>query len=284
MKILITGANGMLGRTLRQRLAGHELISTDLPETDITRLDDIRRLFAATRPDAMIHCAAFTNVDACETNQELAYAVNEIGSKNIASAAREYNVRLIAISTDYVFRGDASMPYSETDTPAPQTVYGKSKLAGEQAILQECPNAVIGRTAWLYGPGGPSFVHTMLKLAATHSTLKVVNDQHGNPTSTFALSAAIENILLHPELSGVFHLTCEGETTWHGFAVELFKQYQALHPEFVIPDVQPCTTAEYPRPAPRPANSRLLKTALARHNLPPMQKWQGALADFLRTL
>ena len=211
-KILITGGKGMLGRTLQRELADHDLFVADLPETDMLDADSLGRAFAAFRPELVIHCAAMTKVDDCETNRELAYRLNETGSANVATACRAAGARLIAISTDYVFAGDApsDYAYAETDAPAPRTVYGASKLAGERAVLSILPEAVVLRIAWLYGAGGPSFVHTMAKLGAQDGApLKVVDDQRGNPTSTVAVAGAVKFLLSHPEVRGVVHGTCE---------------------------------------------------------------------------
>jgi dTDP-4-dehydrorhamnose reductase len=274
MRILITGGNGMLGRTLQRRLAGHELCVADLPDVDITRQASVTAALATFRPDAVIHGAAMTAVDACETEPDKAFAVNAVGSANVAAACHRHGARLIAISTDYVFRGDLDRPYHEWDEPAPRTVYGASKLAGEQAVRAHCPDHAIVRTAWLYGPGGPSFYHAMLKLGSqAGAPLKVVDDQTGNPTSTDALAGFIARLLETP-LCGTFHASCEGDTTWFGFAREIFRL------KGLARDLVPCTTAEFPRPAPRPANSRLEKRAMRLHGLPPMPHWSEALAQF----
>ena len=195
----------------------------------------------------------------------------------MSSACARHGVRLVAISTDYVFEGDADRPYTEFDRPTGgRTVYGQSKFAGEEAVRSLCPDHVIARISWLYGAGGPSFVHAMMNLAdGTRPVLKVVADQHGNPTSTVAVAQALGNILKRPNLCGTFHLTCEGEATWAEFAEEIFRlagRKQA---------VQPCTTDEFPRPAPRPKNSRLEKMALRLAGLPPMPHWKDALAAFM---
>ena len=280
MRILLTGGNGMLGRTLQQRLTGFDVVPTDLPAADITDAAGIDRLIAAERPEAVIHCAALTAVDACETAVETAYRINAAGSGNVAAACHRHGVRLIAISTDYVFRGDARQPYHEFDRPDPQTIYGRSKYGGEQLIRRHCPNHVIARVSWLYGPGGPSFVHTMLKLAdGSRPVLKVVADQVGNPTSTLAAADGLRQLLIRPELVGTFHLTCEGEASWYECAREIFAQAG------IRQTVVPCSTQEYPLPAPRPANSRLEKLMLRLHRMPPMPHWRDALRDFLtRTL
>lgn len=278
MKILITGGKGMLGRTLQKEFADCELVIADLPEADITDAAGFDRFLADAAPDAVIHCAAMTAVDKCEEAQEFAYKLNAFGSGNVAAACNRHHVRLIAISTDYVFKGDLERPYHEFDEPGALTVYGKSKFAGEELIRRHCPDHVICRISWLYGAGGPSFVHTMLQLAdGSRPVLKVVADQIGNPTSTTAVARRLRTILGQPELVGTFHLTCEGETSWCGFAEEIFRLAGKEQ------KVLPCTTAEFPRPAPRPANSRLDKRMLRMAGLPPMPDWREALAEFMKS-
>ena len=221
-----------------------------------------------------------TAVDKCETEVDLAYKLNAFGSANVAAACFRNNIRLIAISTDYVFDGNLDRPYNEFDTATGgRTVYGKSKFAGEEAIRRHCPDHVICRISWLYGEGGPSFVHTMLALAdGSRKELKVVSDQIGNPTSTTAVARQLKNILVNRELAGTFHLTCEGEASWADFAKEIFR-LKGLDQKVV-----PCRTEDFPRPAPRPANSRLDKMMLRLAGLPPMPPWQEALKEFLETL
>ena len=279
MKILITGGKGMLGRTLQRELAEHELTVADLPEWDITDDVGFSGKAVAAAPDVIIHCAAMTKVDDCEAKRELAFKLNEEGSRNVALAAKACGARLIAISTDYVFSGEPPREpwaWSETDIPRPRTVYGASKFAGEQMIQMILPEAVILRIAWLYGAGGPSFVHTMAKLGACEGApLKVVNDQRGNPTSTKAVADVIRFLLTKPDVSGVVHGTCEDQCTWYDLTVELFRLLGLRR------EVVPCTTEEFPRPAPRPRNSALKKSVL---NLLGYRtpRWQDALADFVR--
>ena len=278
MKILLTGGKGMLGRTLAGEFAdGFDVVVTDLPEADITDEKCIDAVIAGHSPDAVVHCAAMTAVDRCESERELAFRLNETGTSNVAKACHRRGIRLVAISTDYVFDGDSSRPYSEADVPTGgRTVYGQSKFAGEEAVRRLCPDHVIARISWLYGPGGPSFVHAMMSLAdGSRPVLKVVADQRGNPTSTKAVARALRGILLRPGLRGTFHLTCEGEATWCEFAEEIFRLAG------VVQKVQPCTTEEFPRPAPRPRNSRLEKAALRNARLPPMPGWKDALAEFM---
>ena len=279
MKVLLTGGKGMLGRTIVRILGGDfEIVPTDLPEADITDEAGFDAVIARHRPDAVIHCAAATAVDRCEEAKDFAYRLNVIGSANVASACNRHGVRLVAISTDYVFAGDADRPYAETDeATGGATVYGQTKFAGEEKVRALCPNHCICRISWLYGFGGPSFVHAMLKLAdGTRPVLKVVDDQRGNPTSALAVARELGELLRRPELRGTFHMTCEGEASWAEFAREIFRlagRTQAI---------QPCTTEEFPRPAPRPKNSRLEKRGLRLAGLPPMPDWHDALAEFMR--
>ena len=278
MKVLLTGGRGMLGRTIERVLGDRfEILATDLPEADITDEAAIDHIIAKARPDAVIHCAAATAVDACEERVDFAFRLNARGSANVAAACHRHGVRLIAISTDYVFSGDAPRPYTEFDRPTGgATIYGQSKFAGEEQIRSLCPNHCICRISWLYGFGGPSFVHTMLKLAdGTRPVLKVVADQVGNPTSALAVAEHLALLLARPALCGTFHLTCEGEASWADFAREIFRlagRNQA---------VEGCTTEAFPRPAPRPKNSRLDKMGLRLAGLPPMPTWQDALKTFM---
>lgn len=278
MKVLLTGGRGMLGRTLVRELGGEfEVVATDLPEADITDMASIEAVVVKHSPHVVIHCAAMTAVDRCESERDMAFRLNETGSANVATVCNRHGIRLIAISTDYVFDGDTDRPYSESDCPTGgRTVYGQSKFAGEEAVRRLCPNHVVARISWLYGAGGPSFVHAMMSLAdGTRPILSVVSDQHGNPTSTTAVARALREILRKPELRGVFHLTCEGEATWAEFAEEIFRLAGKNQ------RIQHCTTEEFPRPAPRPKNSRLEKNALRMSDLPPMPCWKDALAEFM---
>ncbi len=277
MKVLLTGGRGMLGRTLTAELSEYEVIPTDLPEADITDPAGFDALLREARPDAVIHCAAMTAVDRCESERDLAFRLNAFGSGVVAAACNRNRVRLIAISTDYVFDGNADRPYSEFDRPTGgATIYGQSKFAGEELVRAHCPDHVIARISWLYGAGGPSFVHTMLKLAdGSRPELKVVADQIGNPTSAPAVARGLRELLRRPGLVGTYHLTCEGEASWYEFACEIFSQRR------VTQKVVPCRTEEFPRPAPRPANSRLEKRMLRLAGLPPMPDWHDALREFL---
>ena len=280
MKILITGGKGMLGRTLQRELEGNEIVVADLPEWDITDDTGFVAKVGEVKPDLIIHCAAMTKVDDCEAKRDFAFRLNEEGSRNVALAAKVCGARLFAISTDYVFSGEPPKEpwaWSETDIPRPRTVYGASKFAGEQMIQMILPEAVIIRIAWLYGSGGPSFVHTMAKLGAQEGApLKVVNDQRGNPTSTKAVADVIKFLMTKPDVSGIVHGTCEDQCTWYDLTVELFRLLGLKR------EVVPCTTEEFPRPAPRPRNSALKKSVL---NLLGYRtpNWKVALAEFVKS-
>ena len=277
MRIFITGAQGMLGRALAHRLAAHDLTLVDIADFDLVDPAATRRAVEHARPEAVIHCAAMTEVDACESEEDRAYAVNALGSAHVAAASQAVGARLMALSTDYVFSGTLDRPYHEWDSPAPGTVYGQSKLAGEEAVRRHCPNHLIVRIGWLYGPGGPSFVHTMLRLGRqTGEPLKVVDDQVGNPTSTTAVANHIALLLAIP-LVGTVHLTCEGEATWYAFTQAIFRHAGLTRA------LRPCTTRAFPRPAPRPANSRLENRVLRLAGAPAMPPWQEALSEFLST-
>lgn len=282
MRILVTGGKGMLGRTLCKRWsAKHTCLPADLPMIDITNPSAIDEAIGDMRADIVVHCAAMTAVDLCETNTDLAYRVNVIGSANVASACLHHNARLIAISTDYVFSGEGESAWSEFDIPSPRTVYGKTKFLGEEMIRRHCPNHNIARVAWLYGSGGPSFVHTMIKLAHDDPsrTLKVVDDQFGNPTSCEAVAQGLETLINKPCACGTYHMTCAGRAvSWCEFAQAIFEETG-----FKSVKVQPCTTEEYPRPAPRPHNSALRHEMLRLQGLPEMPLWRDALHAFCQT-
>ena len=281
-KVLLTGGHGMLGRTLEKVLtdANFEVIVTDHHNGDITNISNFDGVLKRYEPDCVIHCAAMTAVDNCETEIDRAYLLNALGSQNVARACDANNIRLIAVSTDYVFDGKKDTPYNEYDEAGGcENIYGKSKHAAEVAIQTYCKNHVIVRISWLYGAGGPSFVHTMMRLGKNNDmpNLKVVNDQLGNPTSTNAVAHKILEILMHRNITGIIHATCEGEASWYDFAKEIFKIKN------ITKNVIPCSSEEFPTPAKRPKNSRLDKMNLRLLHLKPMPKWQDALAEFLET-
>ena len=279
MRVLVTGGKGMLGRTLSAELQEFDLFAADRRECDVTDPAGFEAVLKKFQPQAVIHCAAMTAVDLCETESEQAYKINAYGSGVAAAACARNGVRLIAVSTDYVFDGSSDRPYNEFDqADGGRTIYGKSKFAGEELIRRHCPDHLICRVSWLYGAGGPSFVHTMMKLAdGSRPFLKVVDDQRGNPTSCLAVARKMRELLNRTTLAGTFHLTCEGEASWAEFAKEIFRLGNAAQ------QIQPCTTGEFPRPAPRPANSRLDKMMLRLAGLSPMPHWKEALEEFMKS-
>ena len=260
MKILITGGNGMLGKTLQRELAPNEIIAADLPQWDILGEEFAERV-AEVKPELIIHCAAMTNVDGCESNRDAAFRLNEDGSRNVALAAKMCGARLIAISTDFVFSGEPPREpwaWSENDMPRPQTVYGMSKFAGETMVSMIYPEAVILRTGWLYGEDGRGFVNTMLRLGREAGpALRIVDDQRGNPTSCKALSDVIKFLISKPSVAGIVHGTCENQCSRYELACEI----KRLCPYFVR-EIKPCTSDEFNAPAKRPRNSALKKSVL----------------------
>lgn len=277
MRVLVTGGDGMLGRTLSSVMQDVELLTLGRSDVDVGDELPIDIAIRQYRPDAVIHCAAMTDVDGCERNVDQAYRVNARGSANVAAACHRNGVRLIAISTDYVFDGKLGRPYTEFDVATGgDTVYGRSKFAGEEYIRSLCPNHCICRTAWLYGKGGPSFVHKMLKLAdGTRPEISVVADQRGNPTSAYALARELRALLDRPGLCGTFHMTCTGEATRAEFASEIFRAAGREQ------KIYPCLSYEFPRPAARPADSRLDNMCIRLSGLPAMPHWKDALAEFI---
>jgi dTDP-4-dehydrorhamnose reductase len=280
VRILVTGANGMLGNDVRRvgERAGHELILVDLPELDITDAEAVACFYERERPEATINCAAWTNVDGAETQHEAAHAVNADGAGNLARAAAAIGTPMLHISTDYVFDGVAPLdtdgrvrPYIESDPTGPRSVYGETKLAGERQVLAASSDHAIVRTAWLYGVDGPNFVATMLRLASEREVVQVVDDQIGSPTWSGHLAPAVVG-LIERGVSGLVHLTGAGAVSWNGFAKEIFRQAE------VGCRVEAIASSEMARPAPRPAFS-VLETE--REDVLPMGPWQDGLAGYL---
>ena len=287
MKVLTTGANGQLGRALYDILKDEKevtLVSTDyvVPEMktlfpiqslDITDADAVMDLIKKEKPDVIINCAAYTQVDLCETEEEKAFQINAIGPLNLAKAAKVVDAKLVQVSTDYVFEGNGEKPYIETDQTKPVSAYGRTKLAGEEAVQKEWDKVFIIRTAWLYGDG-KNFVKTMLKLADTHTELRVVKDQFGTPTTAMELAKMIW-YLIQTENYGIYHGTCEGSTSWYEFARQIFKVF---HKDVVV---HPVTTAEYNAKAARPAYSVLENHKLNTETDYRMKNWEEALNDYV---
>jgi dTDP-4-dehydrorhamnose reductase len=277
-KLLITGAAGQLGQALVQEGArqGWEIVATDVPELDITDPQAVWGELSRQAPELVINAAAATRVDDLESDPDGALRVNGLGPRNLAVACRRLGIKLVHLSTDYVFDGAKPEPYVEWDAPNPLSVYGRSKLLGEEWVRQQCPDHFIVRTAWLYGLPGPNFVTAILARArnlAPAGELKVVQDQRGTPTSTLALAPQLL-ALAATEAFGTYHATCQGETTWYEFACLI------LSAAGITVRVTPCTTAEFPRPAPRPANSVLANRLLQVAGLDRMPTWQAAYQQF----
>ena len=287
-KIIVTGCNGQLGRAINKELAGSgfELINTDVFEgegitpLDITNVDAVVDFARSTKASAIINCAAYTAVDKQESDVDLSYKINAIGPRNLAIAATEVGARLVHVSTDYVFDGNGTRPYIEFDKTGPVSVYGKTKLAGEEMVKQFARNFYIVRTAWLYGDG-KNFVKTMLGLSETHDERNVVCDQVGTPTSTKELAKAI-HFLLGTDNYGIFHGTCEGNTDWADFTEEIFriagKNTKVNH----------VTTKQYqemnPQAAPRPAYSILENYMFKLTSDFMFADWHDAISDYLKEL
>ena len=272
MRIVIVGANGQLGRDSLVILGKeHTVWASDAAEVDITNQNQVQALFQRHQPEVVINCAAFTAVDACESNVEASMAVNARGPELLALSCREHGSRLIQVSTDYVFDGSrpAPQPYLEGDSASPTSMYGKSKLAGEEAVQAVLDNHLIIRTAWLYGIGNKNFLKTMLRLAISDPkrTIKVVNDQHGSLTWSWRLALQIER-LLSTDLTGILHATAEGHSTWYEGARYFLDCMQVPY------RMAPCTTAEYPTPAKRPANSILENSRLKEAGCNLMIDWK----------
>jgi dTDP-4-dehydrorhamnose reductase len=276
---LITGAGGQLGLDMQVALALDGVSNKDVKglkraDLDITNPTAVRE--AVRGYDIVVNAAAYTAVDDAEAHEAQAFAVNAIGAANVAAACRESGARLVHISTDYVFSGDATDPYAEDARLAPRSAYGRTKAAGEWAVQVHCPQAWIVRTAWLYGAGGPNFVKTMLRLAGERETLSVVDDQRGQPTWTMDVAEAILRLVDDAAPFGVWHATSQGETTWHGLTQEIFR-LQGLDPS----RVRPTTTDQFPRPAPRPAYSVLGHDAWRMARIPLLPQWRDSLAKAL---
>jgi len=275
MRVLVIGAAGQLGSEVSSRLAqDFDLISATRVDLDIADLEAARRFVQKAKPDVVINVAAYTDVDGCETNEERAFRVNAVGARNVAMSSHDAGAKLVHISTDYVFDGKKEISYVEHDSPNPLNVYGWSKLVGEQMVKEQNPRAFILRVAWLYGSRGKNFVNTMLSLAKERDELKVVDNQRGTPTFAGDVARQIER-LIRTDRYGLYHCTSQGSCTWYEFAQEIFR----LAP--VPVRLVPVTTAEFPRPARRPANSVLDNFMLRVEGLDIMPEWRESLAGFL---
>jgi len=272
---LVTGAGGMLGTDLVAALTsgGAPVTGLDRASLDVTDAAAVTDAIARGRPDVVVNCAAWTAVDDAEAAEEQALAVNAGGAANLAAGCAASGARLVQVSTDYVFAGDAGQPYAEDDVPAPRTAYGRTKLAGERAVLDRLPRAgYIVRTAWLYGAHGPSFTGTMIRLESERPTVDVVDDQHGQPTWTADVASQIIALARSTAAPGIYHATSSGQTTWFGLAREIFGLLGADPAR-----VRPIPSSALSRSAPRPAYSVLSHSAWARPRIRPISEWRTAL-------
>lgn len=279
MKLLVIGAKGQLGSDCCSLLAAeNETTGCDIPQIDITSRENVENYVNETRPEVIINCAAYTAVDGCETELDLSWKVNAEGPKHLAQAANNIGCRLIQISTDYIFDGNrpAPQPYYETDTPNPLSQYGKSKLAGEEAVTKYCNNSVILRTAWLYSSTGKNFLKTILRLVLQDPKreLKVVDDQYGSLTWSYTLALQIQK-LMRSDITGIVHTTSEGHSTWYQAASYFLETMDVPYA------MRPCTTAEYPTPAHRPANSILENKVLKDADLSVFVDWKDDIRAFV---
>ncbi len=297
-KILLTGVNGQVGHALQQALTNNpalygELVCLDRGMLDLSNPQAIRDAVQAIQPDLIINPAAYTAVDKAESEPELAYAINAVAPGVLAEEAAKLGAKLIHFSTDYVYAGNKVGAYVEADATAPLSVYGRSKLAGEEAIRAVGLPSLIFRTSWVYGAYGKNFLHTILRLAKERDQLRIVADQAGAPTSSFSIAQAVLQVLARwdGERSGVYHLVNAGHTTWHGFAtaivdaygqLQLTRHWQPL--KAVVANIEPITTAEYPTPAARPANSYLDCSKLSTDFSVQLPDWRDALMAELQAL
>jgi dTDP-4-dehydrorhamnose reductase len=275
MRLLITGAAGMLGTDVQRaaREAGHEVVALARAELDIADGEAVRAAVTRAHPDAILNCAAYTNVDGAEADPDGAGAVNATGPGLLAEAAAAAGAWIVHVSTDYVFDGTKTSPYYESDPTGPRSVYGSTKLLGERAVAMAAPDAhTIVRTSWLFGTAGRCFPATMLRLASERDTLTVVEDQVGCPTFTGHLAPALVALATHARLPGLLHLAAEGECSWYQFAVGIMRATDTSV------DVRPISTEEFPTPARRPAYSVLRSE---RPEAPRLADWRRGLEDYL---
>jgi dTDP-4-dehydrorhamnose reductase len=277
---LVAGAGGMLGSDLLGALAGRDVAGLVRAELDVTDPAAVEEALGRARPDVVVNAAGWTAVDAAEDHEAAAFAANAVGPANLARACARAGARLVHVSTDYVFAGDATAPYAEDAPVAPRSAYGRTKAAGEWAVRAEHPaGSYVVRTAWLYGARGGNFVKTMLRLEGERDALDVVDDQRGQPTWSRDLAGRIVALVDAGPPPGIYHGTASGETTWYHLTRAIFELLGA------DPDrVRPTTTDRYPRPAPRPAYSVLGHDGWATVGIPPMRDWRAALTEAFPTM
>ena len=280
MKILVTGVNGQLGYDVMNELAkrGIEGVGTDVDNMDVTDAAACQRVIKEVGPDAVMHCAAYTAVDAAEENVELCRKINGEGTRNIAEVCRELDIPMMYISTDYVFDGQGERPWEPDDERHPLNVYGQTKYEGELAVEELLEKYFTVRIAWVFGVNGKNFIKTMLRLGKERGKVSVVNDQIGSPTYTYDLARLLVDMILTDKY-GRYHATNEGLCSWYEFACEIFKKAG-------MDDVQvtPVTSAEFPAKAARPSNSRMSKEKLTENGFERLPSWQDALERYLKLI
>ena len=279
MRVLVTGVKGQLGYDVVKELEkrGLSAVGVDIEEMDITDKESVSTVIGQANVDAVIHCAAYTAVDAAEDNEELCRKVNAEGTQNIADVCKKLDIKMLYISTDYVFGGEGERPWEPDDERDPQSVYGQTKYEGELAVQNTLEKYFIVRIAWVFGINGKNFVKTMLKLSETRDSLTVVNDQFGSPTYTYDLAKLLVE-MIQTDRYGVYHATNEGICTWYEFACAIFE-------EAGIPmKVAPVTSAEYAAKAKRPSNSRMSKEKLTENGFEKLPTWQDALHRYMEVL
>lgn len=279
MKVLVTGVKGQLGFDVVNELKKRnmEAVGVDIDEMDITNADQVDEVIRKTAPDAVIHCAAYTAVDAAEDNVEICRKVNAQGTQNVAKVCGELDIKMMYISTDYVFNGQGTRPWEPDDEREPLNVYGQTKYEGELAVENYVKKFFTVRIAWVFGVNGKNFIKTMLNLGKTHDKLTVVNDQIGSPTYTYDLARLLVD-MIQTDKYGRYHATNEGLCTWYEFACEIFKQAG------INVEVAPVSSEEYPAKAKRPENSRMDKRKLAENGFEPLPAWQDALKRYLKEI
>ena len=279
MRVFVPGVKGQLGYDVMNELEkqGLEGIGVDIDEMDITDADQVNKVIKEAAPDAVIHCAAYTAVDAAEDNEEICRKVNAQGTENIAKVCEELDIKMMYISTDYVFNGQGERPWEPDDEREPLNVYGQTKYEGELAIEEHVKKFFTVRIAWVFGVNGKNFIKTMLNLGKTHDHLTVVNDQTGSPTYTYDLARLLVD-MIQTDKYGRYHATNEGLCTWYEFACEIFKQAG------MDVSVAPVSSDEYPAKAKRPSNSRMDKSKLTANGFQPLPTWQDALSRYLKEI
>lgn len=286
MKVLVTGAKGQLGIDVMNELKKrqHEAVGVDVDEMDITNAEAVKNVMETVKPETVIHCAAWTAVDAAEDKEEIVRQVNAVGTQNIAHMCKKLGCKLMYISTDYVFNGQGERPWEPDDFRKPLNVYGQTKYEGELAVESSTEKFFIVRIAWVFGKNGKNFIKTMLNLAKTHTSIDVVSDQIGSPTYTYDLSRLLID-MIETNKYGRYHVTNEGLCSWYEFACEIFKQAGSMgHEECQKIKVNPVSSDKFPVKAVRPLNSRMNKEKLSENGFIRLPPWEDALKRYLKEI